>query len=147
MHMGASAVSSVFRHHSGQIIKVDDSLGLVFGWLMVCKVRKSADEPFAEYFDVQGDAIDEDGMVAAAADFMVKSRATKAMHKGDVNGVAVFAFPLTEAIAKAYGIVTNQTGLLFAAKPDAESLEKFRSGEYNGFSIGGAHIERPEVTA
>ena len=137
----------MFRHKAGQIVKVDDSLGLVFGWLMVCKLCKSADDPFVPYTDVQGDAIDEDGMLKAATDFMIKSRATKAMHKGDVNGVAVFAFPLTESIAKQFGIETNMTGLLFAAKPDAESLAKFKSGEYTGFSIGGVHIDRQEVTA
>lgn len=144
--MGAAvAEGPVFRHSGGRIVKVDDSLGLVFGWLMISKVRKSYSDPFEDYFDLQDHHIPEDGMLKAAADFMIESRATKAMHQGDVNGVAVFAFPLTVEIAKQFGIATNTSGLLFAAKPDAASLAKFKSGEYTGFSIGGVHIALQEV--
>ena len=81
-------------------------------------------------------------MLEAAADFMQNSRVAKDMHiageEGVLPGSVVFAFPLTEEIAKAFDIKTNKTGLLVGMKPGDETiLQKFRSGEYTGFSIGG----------
>lgn len=144
--MSTTTQPPTFRRLSGAITKVDTDLGLVFGWLMVCQKRDD-DGDLVDYFDKQGDHIPHEQMIAKAADFMIDSRATKAMHSGSINGTAVFAFPMTPEIAKAYGIeVGDRTGLMFAAKPDAESLERFRSGDYAGFSIGGAYIDRQEVT-
>ena len=127
----------------GEIEKVDDELGIVFGWLMVCQKRDD-DGTLRKYYDLQGDHIPEDVMLEAAADFMVESRATKVMHEGDQQGVAVFAWPVTEEIAKAYGDPPPaMTGLRFAARPPADVLAKFKSGEYTGFSIGGVHLQSP----
>lgn len=115
-----------------EVAKVSDELGLVFGWAIVSKVDGE------DYFDVQGDHIPEDSMLAAAADFMQNSRVAKEMHTGDQVGDVVFAFPLTGEIAKAMDIDTKYTGLMLAMKPSDDAvLEKFRSGEYGGFSIGG----------
>lgn len=118
------------------LCKVDESLGLVMGWGIVCKVDGQ------EYFDLQGDHITESAMLEAATDFMQNSRIAKDMHiagsKGELPGSVVFAFPLTTSIAKAFGITTNQTGLLVGMKPGSdEVLNKFKTGEYTGFSIGG----------
>lgn len=127
-----------------KVAEADDSLGLVFGWLMVCQ-KRDEDGVLKDYEDVHKNVIDPDGMVEALLDYMLNSRTTRAMHKGQPRGEAAFAFPWTEDIAKAYGIEGfPMTGAMFAAKPDAESLEKFRSGEYTGFSIGGVHLETPE---
>lgn len=122
-----------------QIAKVDESLGLVFGFAIVSKVDG---EP---YHDVQGDYIPEDAMLKAGADFMANSRVAKEMHAGDKIGEVVFAFPLTEDIAKSLDITTKKTGLLIAMKPSAEVLAKFRSGEFAGFSIGGRRIIDEDV--
>lgn len=122
-----------------QILKVDEALGLVFGYAIVCK------EDGEPYFDVQDDHIPEASMLAAATDFMLQSRVAKEMHTGDGVGQVVFAFPLTEEIAKSLDIVTPRTGLLIAMKPAADVLEKFRDGTYTGFSIGGVRIEDEEV--
>lgn len=122
------------------ILKVDEALGLVFGFAIVCK---QDGEP---YFDVQDDHIPEDAMLAAATDFMLHSRVAKEMHEGDPAGDIVFAFPLTTDIAKALGIETKTTGLLIAMKPASdEMLRKFRDGELTGFSIGGVRITDEEV--
>lgn len=118
-----------------QVVKVDANLGLVFGFAIV---STSDGQP---YFDKQGDHIPEDAMLKAAADFMEHSRIAKEMHAGDQKGSVVFAFPLTADIAASLGIVTKQTGLLIAMKPNADVLAKFQSGEYTGFSIGGAYGE------
>jgi hypothetical protein len=121
---------------TANIMKVDDSLGLVFGWAIVCK------EFGEEYFDLHNDHIPEDAMLKAAADFMEKSQVAKEMHDGPAVGQILFAFPLTEDIAKSFGLHTNRTGLMIAMKPASDDvLEKFRSGEYTGFSIGGSRIE------
>jgi len=121
---------------ANEIIKVDSDLGLVLGFAIVCKVDGE------EYFDVQGDHIPEDAMLKASTDFMIHSRVGKEMHTGEQTGNVVFAFPLTEDIANAFGIVTKKTGLMIAMRPDSDAtLEKFKSGEYTGFSIGGVRLK------
>lgn len=117
-----------------KILKVDQDLGLVFGWALVCEENG---EP---YFDTQGDHITEKAMLEAAADFCEHSRANKSMHEGEVRGPVVFTWPLTKEVAKAFNIQTDRTGLMIAVKPDTESLEKFKQGEYRMFSIGGCRI-------
>jgi hypothetical protein len=125
---------------AGNIFKVDESLGLVFGWAIVCK-----DDNGEDYFDVQEDHIPEDAMLKAAADFMGDSRVAKEMHFGDEKGSFVFAWPLTSEIAKAMGVTTKRTGLMVAGKFTPGVLAKFRSGEYTGFSIGGTRVRDEEV--
>ena len=44
---------------------------------------------------------------------------------------------MTEDITKALGIEVKKTGLIIAIRPDPQMLEKFKSGELKGFSIGG----------
>jgi len=125
---------SNFTNKCSEILKVDDSLGLVFGFAIVCT------EGGEDHYDLQNDHIPEDAMVKAATDFMQKSRATKEMHQGEVDGKVIFAFPMTSDIAKALGMETPRTGLLIGMKPGAEALKKFKDGTYTGFSIGGRYI-------
>lgn len=121
-----------------QILKVDESLGLVFGFAIVCK------EDGDDHFDLQGDHIPEGVMVKGSTDFMKSERVAKEMHQGDPIGSIVFAFPLTTEIAKSLEIFTKRTGLLIAMHTeDQEVLRKFRDGEYTGFSIGGSAINVP----
>ena len=125
---------------TADVAKVNEDLGLVMGFAIICK---RDGEP---YFDVQDDHVPEDAMMAAALDFMQHSRTAKDMHSGQSAGCVVFAWPMTEEVAKAFNIVTDTTGLMIAMKPDSdELLEKFRSGEYTGFSIGGERITDEEV--
>ena len=121
------------------VTKVDSTLGLVLGWAIVCKVDGQP------YFDLQGDYIPEDVMLTAATEFMEHSRSAKEMHSGPDCGSILFAFPMTEEIAKAYSIDTGgKYGLMVAAKFEPSVLAKFDSGEYTGFSIGGTG-KREEV--
>lgn len=125
-----------------EVLKVDDSLGLVLGWAIVCK-RDGCD-----YWDLQEDHIPEASMLSAAVDFMQNSRVAKEMHSGEASGSVVFAFPLTEDISKAFGIESKTTGLMIAIKPDSdEMLAKFRDGTLSGFSIGGHRLDDEEVAA
>lgn len=89
-------------------------------------------------------------MLEASTDFMLNSRMAKDMHKAGEEGILpgsiVFAFPMTEDVAKSFGVESSTTGLMIAMKPDDNDvLEKFKSGEYTGFSIGGSRITDEEV--
>ena len=116
-----------------KVAKVDDELGLVMGWAIICK------ENGEDYFDKQGDNADEQGTVQAAVDFMINSQVAKEMHRGEEAGYS-WVFPMTSDIAKAYGITSENHGLMIMMKPNEETLNKFRSGELTGFSIGGERI-------
>ena len=116
------------------VCKVDESLGLIFGFAIICK---QAGKP---YFDLQDDHIPEDAMLRATTKFMQGARPGNEMHRVD-DGMVVFSFPLTTDIAKALDIETPTTGWLIAMKPDdPEILAKAARGEYRGFSIGGFRI-------
>lgn len=130
---------------TSQILKVDEGLGLVFGYAIVCKDGGS------DHFDLQGDHIPEATMLKAALDFAENSQVAKDMHGYGENGhrpvgSVPFLFPLTTDIAKSLNISVEKTGLLIAMKPSEPSiLAKFKSGEYTGFSIGGMEKEVQEV--
>ena len=126
-------------HLQALIAKVDEQLGLVLGYAIVCE------EDGESYFDLQGDHIPEDAMLKAWLDFAANSRIAREMHSGEQAGSVVGSFPLTSDIAKSLGISPRKTGLLIAMRPGPDMLAKFRSGELTGFSIGGARIRDEEV--
>ena len=123
-----------------KVLKVDESLGLVFGWAIICK------ENGADYWDVQGDHIPEASMLEAAADFAKSAREAREQHDRSDAGQVAFIFPMTEDIAKQFGIETTKTGLMIAMQPDTAMLAKFKSGELTGFSIGGRRLIDDEVS-
>lgn len=129
------------RFSSGnRILKVDESLGLVMGYAIISKQKGE------DYFDLHGDHIPEESMLKAAVEFMSGDRIVGDMHQTVEGGSVVFAWPMTTEIAKAFGLETETTGLMIAIKPESQkTLEKFRSGEYNGFSIGGTRIIDEEL--
>ena len=119
-----------------EVQKVDDDLGLVMGWAIICK------ENGVDHYDLQNDHIPEDAMLKASLDFMENSQVAKEMHAGEKVGAVVFAFPLTEEIAKSFGVLSHKSGLMIAMKPESdEMLAKFRDGTFTGFSIGGLRLE------
>ena len=118
-----------------EFAKVDEDLGLLLGFAIICT------EDGQPYFDLQDDHIPEDAMLKAATDFMLNSREARTMHGEQKTGDVVFAFPLTAEVAKAFDITTRKTGLMIGVKPDSETLEKARRGEFTGFSIGGFRLK------
>jgi len=129
------------KFHKAQVVKVEEELGLVLGWALVCKIEGE------DYYDLQGDHVPEESMLKAAAGFMLNSRVAGEMHRAEA-GTMVFAWPMTTDIAAAMGVTTKQTGLMIAMKPtDPEVLAKFKDGTYTGFSIGGTRVEDEEVDA
>jgi Putative phage serine protease XkdF len=126
---------------SYQVTKIDEELGVIFGWGIVSSVDG---EP---YFDSQGDWIPDDSMLKASTEFMVDIRIGKEMHAGEQAGTIVHSLPLTSDLAEAFGIECDRTGWIVGFKPhSAELLEKFRSGEYTGFSIGGNRVKDEYVS-
>lgn len=113
------------------VVKVDEALGLVFGWGIVCT------EKGEDHYDLQGDHIPETVMVEATSEFMEHSRIAKEMHQGDQIGAIVHSFPLAKDIADAMGITCDKTGWMVAMKPSPDVLKRFASGDLTGFSIGG----------
>jgi len=101
---------------TSEVLKVDDSLGVVLGWAIICKVNGE------DYYDLQNDHITEDAMLEASLDFMINKRVARDMHiqgdEGLLPGSIPFAFPMTTEIAKSFGITTERTGLMIAMKPD-----------------------------
>lgn len=134
---------------TSDLLKVDDSLGLVFGYAIVCR-EKDAQGNWQDHYDTQGHHIPESVMLKAAADFAqqqeVNKAASKDMHEGDVCQDVVMMLPLTEELAKSLGWAVDKTGLVIALKPTPEVLEMYKSGKRTGFSIGGRGVlvEAPE---
>ncbi len=124
---------------TAKVQKVDVEHGLVMGFAIICK------ENGEDYFDLQGDHIPEDAMLAASLDFMLHSQVAKEMHEGEQVGTVLFAFPLTTDIAKAFDIETTHTGLMIAMRPDPAMLKRFKDGELTGFSIGGERLDDEEI--
>lgn len=123
-----------------KVAKVEESLGLVFGWAIVCTENG---QPFV---DSQHDHIPDAAMLKAATKFAKGRRTGGDMHSIE-DGTVIHTFPLTAEIAKSFGIECDKTGLMIAMAPDNEAtLEKFRNGERTGFSIGGRRIKDTEVS-
>lgn len=123
-----------------RIAKVDEDLGIVFGYAIICK------DEGEDYFDSQGDHIPEDAMLEATSEYMKGKRIAKDMHVGGSVGQVVFGFPMTEEIAKALDIQVRKTGFIVGMKPyKDEMLQKYAEGWYTGFSIGGKRVEDRSV--
>lgn len=118
-----------------RISKVDEDLGIVFGYAIICKADGE------NYFDSQGDHIPEDAMLEATSEYMSGKRVAKDMHVGGSVGQVVFGFPMTAEIAKALDIEVQKTGFIVGMKPfEEDMLQKYANGWYTGFSIGGKRI-------
>lgn len=131
-----------------QVSEVDTNLGIVFGWAIISKIKGK------DYFDVQGDHIPERSMLMASAGFMQGARVAGNMHRqidaqGTVEriGTIIFAWPMTTEIMKSMKLQSDFSGLMVGMKVDSPKvLEKFRSGAYTGFSIGGRRIVDREIS-
>ncbi len=131
-------MADAFESHC-KILKVDEKLGLVFAWGMVCS---KGGKP---YRDLDGERITVPEMLKSVTDFAANSeRPTDEMHDAEADGTVVHSFPMSNEIAKAFGITFDASdpdqvteGWMVAAKPSDEVLAKFADGTYTGFSVGG----------
>jgi len=132
---------------------VNEELGLVFGFSIVCKVKGE------DYYDLNieknakgewervPEHIPEQTMLKAAHDFAKGARPGNDMHDGPDTGQYAFLMPWTAEIAKAFGYdgVPPMTGLMVAYHAEPAVLAKFKSGEYTGFSIEGSRLKTEEI--
>jgi len=127
---------------TARVLKVDESLGIVLGWGIVCT---EGGEP---YVDLQDDHVPEQSMLRASVGFAESARVAKQMHTGDPIGTVLFVFPMTADIAKAFEFQVPRTGMMIGMRPSTpEVLAKFHSGDYRGFSIGGRGKRRRKEPA
>lgn len=139
------AMSDTFSKQC-DVIGVNEELGLVFGFAVICKQHGE------DYYDTQEDHVTEPALLEAATDFAKSQRVSTDLHarvdgSPVQDGQVVFLFPLISDIAKALDITTPMTGLLIGMQPSPEVLAKFKDGTYTGFSIGGRRIDDEEVDA
>ncbi|MYD94565.1 MAG: hypothetical protein F4Y02_12930 [Chloroflexi bacterium] len=126
----------------GTVAKVDDSLGLVFGFGAVCT------EDGQPYYDTQDEHASEAELLKALLNFVEHWQIAGEKHATDdaglpeIHGSVPFVFPLLSDVAKALDIQTPTTGALIAMKPTPEVFAKFKSGEYRSFSMGGTARRR-----
>jgi hypothetical protein len=120
-----------------EVSKVDSSLGIVFGWGIVCKVDGAA------YYDLQGDHISEEEMCRAVVKFMETGAAADVMHDEQAIGKVFLSMPITSDMAPAFGTL-RKTGWFVGWRPaDRSIVKRFQPGpngeppELRGFSIGG----------
>ena len=129
------SVSDILKDDDGltvEVAKVDEGLGLVFGWAIISEVNGDP------YVDTQDDYIPSDVAMTAIAKYMEGDRVAKTMHVGERTGTVTMAYPMESSIMKSLGIQSDRTGVIIAMKPDTTAqLAKFADGTYSGFSIGG----------
>ena len=128
-----------------KVLKRDQASPLVYGWGSICRVRDASGN-MADYRDTDNEEFPEDVTEAAWREFMINSRAMDVMHDEQPLGRVVYAMPMTTDIAKAFGVLDalDRTGVMVGVQiDDPQLLEKFRTGEYTGFSIGGSAQYEP----
>lgn len=132
------------------LLKVDDSLGVVFGYAIVC--RELVDGEWVDHYDTQGHHIPESEMLKASIEFAqqqstaLAKAASKDMHEGDDIQSVVQMIAVTEELAKALNWDIQKTGLVIALKPTPEVLQLYKNDPASapdfrtGFSIGGTGV-------
>jgi hypothetical protein len=138
-----------------KILKVDEGEGIVYGWAIVSKIDGKP------YYDLN---IDHDGPYAGervpenipeatlakcGLDFVDKGAVGNEMHAGPDRGDFPFVMPMTTELFKGlFGLdQPPKSGLIVGYRPPADVLQKFKDGEYTGFSIEGGRLEYMEHQA
>lgn len=117
---------------TADILKMDNERRIAWGWASVSTVKGEL------VTDLQGDTITPQEMEKMADRFMASARTAKAMHQGDQIGEVLHSFPITNEIAKAFGMETDREGWLIGMKIHDDAVwQGFKDGTYKAFSIGG----------
>ena len=117
---------------TADILKVDTERRIAWGWASVSTMKGEL------VTDLQGDTITPQEMEKMADRFMASARTAKAMHQGDQIGEVLHSFPITNEIAKAFGMETDREGWLIGMKIHDDAVwQGFKDGTYKAFSIGG----------
>lgn len=128
----ASKMDRNVKHIAAEVLKVDDAQRIVWGWAYV------STEDGELLVDTQGDSIEPDEMEKMANDFMLGARTGKVMHSGEQKSTVIHSFPMTKALADAFGIECKREGWIVAHKiHDDDVWNAYKTGKFTGFSIGG----------
>ena len=134
-----SAIMTYDVNKTSKILKLDSERRIAWGWASVSTMKGEL------VTDLQGDIITTAEMEKMADRFMMSARTAKAMHEGDSIGEVIHSFPLTNELAKAFGMDTDREGWIIGMKIyDAEVWDSFKRGELAGFSIGGKAKRTPK---
>lgn len=142
---------------ASRIIKVNDNLvvdeehGLVVGWGIVSTVNGQ------DYYDLnvdqagvhKGKKVPENITHGAVIKALIGAAEVgvlpgNEMHDGPDTGVFVGLFYMDDDIAKSMGMTTEKTGLMVQYHPTPDVLEKFKTGEFTGFSMEGLRLDYEE---
>lgn len=124
---------------TAEVLKLDKERRIAWGWASVSTMKGEL------VTDLQGDSITPAEMEKMADRFMASARQAKAMHEGDKIGEVLHSLPLTNELAKAFGMTTDREGWIIGMKIyDDEVFRGFREGRYKGFSIGGKAKRKPK---
>lgn len=138
-----------------KILKVDEGEGIVYGWAIVSKIDGQP------YYDLNIDHagqhagqrvpenVPEAALAKCALGFVDDGAPGNEMHEGPDRGDFPFVMPMTSELFKGlFGIdQPPKTGLIVGYRPPADVLQKFKDGEYTGFSIEGGRLEYMEHQA
>ena len=117
---------------TSDILKVDSERRIVWGWASVSTLKGEL------VTDLQGDTITPREMEKMADLFMASARTAKAMHQGDQIGEVLHSFPITDEIAKAFGMETDREGWIIGMKIHDDAVwQGFKNGTFKAFSIAG----------
>jgi cation transport regulator ChaB len=134
-----STIMAYDVNKTSKILKLDSERRIAWGWASVSTMKGEL------VTDLQGDIITTAEMEKMADRFMMSARTAKAMHEGDSIGEVIHSFPLTNELAKAFGMDTDREGWIIGMKIyDAEVWDSFKRGELAGFSIGGKAKRTPK---
>lgn len=130
---------------SAEVVKVDEELGIVFGWGSVTKINGET------LVDIQGDIIEDHELERAVYDFMVAPKHDE-MHERIVpdsqivESTVITDEKLQKMFPEAEALPPGKRGWWLGVKiNDPEVLAKHKDGTYTGFSITGT-AKREEVT-
>lgn len=134
-----STIMTYDVNKTSKILKLDSERRIAWGWASVSTMEGEL------VTDLQGDTITTVQMEKMADRFMMSARTAKAMHEGDSIGEVIHSFPLTNELAKAFGLDTDREGWIIGMKIyDDQVWGGFKRGELAGFSIGGKAKRTPK---
>jgi hypothetical protein len=122
------------------VAKVDEALGVVFGYA----VASTVDGGKSPHIDLQGDAVvGGDVLIKVALGFAEAGAQSDVMHDCIKDGWIPFLMPLNAETKKAFKLAGDVEGIAIGMKPSAETFKRFQSGELAAFSIYGEGIRTP----
>jgi hypothetical protein len=138
-----------------KILKIDEGEGIVYGWAVVSKIN--GEDYYDRNIDHAGqhagkrvpENIPESSLAKCALGFVDAGAPGNEMHAGPDRGDFPFVMPMTTELFKGLFGLDNppKTGLVVGHRPPPDVLQKFKTGEYTGFSIEGARLGYTEHSA